>query len=79
MRRFPRVFGLDEHEAHEELLKEKRRLFSKLERLLHLYRNLASHLVETLHELGVSTIYLGYPFNIEQGNKFTENMWYTVN
>jgi len=46
-------------------------------RLLHLYRNLASHLVKTLHELGVSTIYLGYPFNIAQqkGNKFNTNMW----
>ena len=30
-----------------------------------------------LHERGVSTIYLGYPFNIAQdkGNKFTVNMW----
>ncbi|MGC9113459.1 zinc ribbon domain-containing protein, partial [Acidilobus sp.] len=46
-------------------------------RLLHLYRNLASHIVKTLHELGVSAIYLGYPFNIAQdkGNKFTVNMW----
>jgi transposase len=46
-------------------------------RLLHLYRNFAKHLIEKLHELGVSTIYLGYPFNIaqEKGNKFTVNMW----
>ncbi|MFP3313239.1 MAG: zinc ribbon domain-containing protein [Thermocladium sp.] len=30
-----------------------------------------------LHERGVSTIYLGYPFNIAQdkGNKFTVNLW----
>ena len=48
-----------------------------MKRLLHLYRNLASHLMKKLHELGVSTIYLGYPFNIAQdkGNKFTVNMW----
>ena len=33
--------------------------------------------MKKLHELGVSTIYLGYPFNIaqEKGNKFTVNMW----
>ena len=67
-----------EYEAYEELLEEKRRLHGKLtRRLLHLYRNFASHLLEQLHELGVSTIYLGYPFNIAQdkGNKFTVNMW----
>jgi transposase len=70
--------NIGEYEAYEELLKEKRRLFKKLmRRLLHLYRNLASHLMKKLHELGVSTIYLGYPFNIAQdkGNKFTVNMW----
>ncbi|MFP3230231.1 MAG: transposase [Caldisphaera sp.] len=70
--------NLGEYEAYDELLKEKRRLFKKLmRRLLHLYRNLASHLMKKLHELGVSTIYLGYPFNIsqEKGNKFTVNMW----
>jgi putative transposase len=57
---------------------EMRRLFGKLmRRLLHLYRNFAKHLIERLHELGVSTIYLGYPLNIAQqkGNKFTVNLW----
>jgi len=70
--------NIGEHDAYLELLREIRRLFSKLQRrLLHLYRNFAFHLLETLHELGVSTIYLGYPFNIAQdrGNKFTVNMW----
>ena len=65
-------------DAIDELNREVRRLHGKLaRRLLHLYRNLASHLLKTLHELGVSTIYLGYPFNIaqERGNKFTVNMW----
>ncbi len=65
-------------DAIDELNHEMRRLYGKLKRrLLHLYRNLANHLVKTLHELGVSTIYLGYPFNIAQdkGNKFTSNMW----
>jgi len=65
-------------DAIDELNREVRRLHGKLRRrLLHLYRNLASHLVKTLHELGVSTIYLGYPLNIVQdkGNKFTVNMW----
>jgi putative transposase len=55
-----------------------RRLYGKLRRrLLHLYRNFASHLLKQLHELGVSTIYLGYPFNITQqkGSKFTVNTW----
>jgi putative transposase len=65
-------------DAIEELNHEMRRLHGKLRRrLLHLYRNFASHLLKQLHELGVSTIYLGYPFNITQqkGNKFTVNMW----
>ena len=70
--------NIGEYEAYAGLLGEKRRLFRKLtRRLLHLYRNLASHLLNELHELGVSTIYMGYPFNIAQdnGNKFTTNMW----
>jgi putative transposase len=65
-------------DAVEELNHEVRRLHGRLRRrLLHLYRNLANHLLKQLHELGVSTIYLGYPFNIVQdkGNKFTVNMW----
>jgi putative transposase len=65
-------------DAVDELNREVRRLHGKLRRrLLHLYRNLAFHLLRMLHELGVSTIYLGYPFNITQnkGNKFTVNMW----
>jgi putative transposase len=65
-------------DAVDELDREVRRLHGKLRRrLLHLYRNFASHLLKQLHELGVSTIYLGYPFNIAQdkGNKFTSNMW----
>ncbi|MFP3298263.1 MAG: transposase [Thermocladium sp.] len=70
--------NIEEYEAYEELNREKRRLFKKLtRRLLHLYRNFASHLLRELHERGVSTIYLGYPFNIAQqkGNKFTVNLW----
>jgi putative transposase len=65
-------------DAIDELNHEMRRLFGKLmRRLLHLYRNFAKHLIEQLHELGVSTIYLGYPLNIaqEKGNKFTVNLW----
>jgi len=65
-------------DAVDELNHEMRRLYGKLvRRLLHLYRNFAKHLIEQLHELGVSTIYLGYPFNIAQdkGNKFTVNLW----
>jgi putative transposase len=69
---------LGEYEAQEELNREKRRLFKKLtRRLQHLYRTLASHMVETLHKQGASIIFLGYPYNIAQdkGNKFTANMW----
>jgi len=69
---------LGEYEAQEELNREKRRLFKKLTRRLHhLYRTLASHMVEKLHKQGASTIFLGYPYNIAQdnGNKFTTNMW----
>jgi len=70
--------NINEYEAYHELNREGRRLFKKLtRRLLHLYRNFASHLMRELHERGVSTIYLGYPFNIAQdkGNKFTVNLW----
>ncbi|MFP3314191.1 MAG: transposase [Thermocladium sp.] len=70
--------NIEEYEAYYELNRERRRLFKKLiRRLLHLYRNFASHLMRELHERGVSTIYLGYPFNIAQdkGNKFTVNLW----
>ena len=73
-----KVKNLGEYEAYYELNRERRRLFKKLtRRLLHLYRNFASHLLRELHERGVSTIYLGYPFNIAQdkGNKFTVNLW----
>jgi putative transposase len=70
--------NLGEYEAQEELNREKRRLFKKLtRRLLHLYRTLASDLLKRLHDQGVSTMYLGYPYNIVQdnGNKFTVNLW----
>ncbi|MFP3297628.1 MAG: transposase [Thermocladium sp.] len=73
-----KVKNLEEYEAYRELNREGRRLFKKLiRRLLHLYRNFASHLMRELHERGVSIIYLGYPFNIAQdkGNKFTVNLW----
>jgi len=73
-----RAKNINEYEAYYELNREKRRLFKKLiRRLLHLYRNFASHLMRELHERGVSIIYLGYPFNIAQdkGNKFTVNLW----
>jgi len=73
-----KVKNLEEYEAYYELNREGRRLFKKLtRRLLHLYRNFASHLMRELHERGVSTIYLGYPLNIAQqrGNKFTVNLW----
>ncbi len=69
---------LGEYDAYEELAREKRRLSKKLlRRFLHVYRTLASALAERLHSLGVSTIYLGYPYNIGQdkGNKFSVNVW----
>jgi len=56
-----------ESEAREALSREKRRLFKRLtSKLLHLYRNLVSRLLEGLHGLGVSAIYTGYPFIIAQ-------------
>jgi putative transposase len=65
-------------EEFQRLNRRRRRLFRKLVgRMAHLYWNLANHLVRGLWELGVSKIYLGYPFNIarERGNKLTVNMW----
>jgi putative transposase len=83
-----RIAGLDklksetekvnELNAREEVLRERKRVFAKLyRRLLHYYRTLASHLAGHLWDLGVSTVYLGYPYFISQdkGNKFTVNMW----
>jgi putative transposase len=70
--------NINDENAYQELNIVKRRFFKRLtKRLLHLYRNFASHLLKILHELNVSTIYLGYPFNIsqEKGNKFNANMW----
>src|SRR5579875_59940 len=72
------VKKLGEYDAYGELARERRRLFEKLRRrFLHVYRALASELVERLHSLGVSTIYLGYPYRIGQdtGNKFSVNVW----
>jgi len=69
--------GGDEAKSRR-LSRKRRRLFRKLtERMAHLYRNLAGHLVRSLWELGVSRIYLGYPYEIAQdkGNKLTSNMW----
>ncbi|MFP3229243.1 MAG: transposase [Nitrososphaeria archaeon] len=67
-----------DNEEFRRLNRRRRRLFRKLVgRMAHLYWNLAGHLVRGLWELGVSKIYLGYPFNIaqERGNKLTSNMW----
>ncbi|WP_231961301.1 MULTISPECIES: transposase [Sulfolobaceae] len=67
-----------ETEAREEVLRERERVFTKLyRRVFHYYRTLASHLAKTLWQLGVLTVYLGYPYFISQdkGNKFTMNIW----
>ncbi|MCI2415756.1 MAG: transposase [Candidatus Aramenus sp.] len=68
---------VQEQEAREEVLRERERVFAKLyRRLLHYYRTLASHLAKSLWSLGVSTVYLGYPYLIAQdkGNKLTSNL-----
>jgi len=65
-------------EEFRRLGRKRRRLFRKLTgRIVHLYWNLANHLVRGLWELGVSKIYLGYPRDIAQdnGSKLTSNMW----
>jgi putative transposase len=67
-----------DNEEFRRLNRRRRRLFRKLvRRMAHLYWNLANHLVRGLWELGVSKIYLGYPYDIAQdrGNKLTSNMW----
>jgi len=73
-----RAKNLKLKERSEELRLEKRRLEGKLKRReAHLYRTLASHLIKKLWSLGVSALYLGYPYKIaqEKGNKLTENLW----
>jgi len=69
--------GGDEAKSRR-LNRRRRRLSRKLvRRMAHLYWNLANHLVRGLWELGISKIYLGYPYEIAQdrGNKLTVNMW----
>ncbi|MGC9208948.1 MAG: RNA-guided endonuclease InsQ/TnpB family protein [Nitrososphaeria archaeon] len=73
-----RAKNLKLSEWAEELRLERRRLEGRLNRrVAHLYRTLASHLIKKLWSLGVSAIYLGYPYEIAQdkGNKLTENLW----
>ncbi|MGC9209097.1 MAG: zinc ribbon domain-containing protein [Nitrososphaeria archaeon] len=73
-----RAKNLKLSEWAEELRLERRRLEGKLNRrMAHLYRTLASHLIEKLWSLGVSALYIGYPYEIAQdkGNKLTENLW----
>ncbi|MGC9178499.1 MAG: transposase, partial [Conexivisphaera sp.] len=63
---------------YSRLWVEVRRLKRKLtRRRTHLYRNLASHLVRELWYRSVSTIYVGYPYDIaqERGNKYSVNIW----
>jgi len=67
-----------DNEEFLRLNRRRRRLFRKLVgRMAHLYWNLTNHLVRGLWELGVSKIYLGYPYEIarERGNKLTSNIW----
>jgi len=47
-------------DTFDELSSEKRR-FKRFMRRPSPVRNFASHLVETLHELRIPTIYLGHP------------------
>ncbi|MCI2414177.1 MAG: transposase, partial [Candidatus Aramenus sp.] len=47
-----------------EVLRERERLFSKIHLGFFIYRTLASHLAKSLWSLGVSTVYLGYPYFI---------------
>ena len=66
------------YEWAEELRLERRRLEEKLKRrIAHLYRTLASDLIKRLWSIGVSTLYIGYPYDIaqERGNKLTDNFW----
>ncbi len=44
---------------------------------MHRHPSTTSGLIKKLHELGVSTLFIGYPYNIGQdkGNKYTVNVW----
>ncbi|QKQ99202.1 transposase [Metallosphaera tengchongensis] len=68
---------VQEFDAREEALRERERVFKRLYRiLLHHYRTLSSHSSKSLWQLGVSTVYLGYPYSISQdkGNMFASNI-----
>ncbi|MCI2414441.1 MAG: transposase [Candidatus Aramenus sp.] len=59
----------------EEVLRERKRVTKLYRRLLHYYRTLASHLANSLWDLGVSTVYLGYPYFIPRMVTSSLQIW----
>ncbi|WP_232085443.1 RNA-guided endonuclease InsQ/TnpB family protein [Conexivisphaera calida] len=73
-----RAKSVGDEKRHDRLRAEVRRLKRKwAARRIHLYRNLASHLIRGLWGRGVSTVYVGYPYEIarDNGNKYSVNIW----
>jgi putative transposase len=83
-----RIAGLESEAARAKSMGDwarYRRLWAEVGRLkrkwaqrrAHLYRTLAGHLIRELWDRGVSTVYVGYPYEIaqERGNKYSVNIW----
>ncbi|MCI2414751.1 MAG: hypothetical protein MPF33_05835 [Candidatus Aramenus sp.] len=66
---------VNELNAKEEVLRERKRLFSKIHLGFIIYRTLASHLAKSLWDLGVSTVYLGYPYFISRMVTSSLQIW----
>jgi putative transposase len=67
-----KLFDLDELDRDYWLEKRKKYYYKRRKRVDEAYKNLSSHLVKTLKQLGIVEIYVGYPHNIAK-DKPTEN------
>ncbi|MCC6020120.1 MAG: transposase [Thermoproteaceae archaeon] len=53
-------------------------VYKRRERLRHYYRTAVRFLTETLHEMGVDEVFVGYPYLVSQdnGNEYNTNIWW---
>jgi len=53
-------------------------VYKKRERLRHYYRTAIRFLAETLHEMGIDEVFIGYPYMVSQndGNEYNTNIWW---
>jgi putative transposase len=53
-------------------------VYKRRERLRHYYRTAIRFLAETLHEMGIDEVFVGYPYLVSQdnGNEYNTNIWW---